>query len=85
MYNTAEVIMEIVNEIQSNDEGGLLGFCVREIDDSYSDTGNGILHMFEKYHEHAELFEEFLGYICGMNLDDIVCKMDGERDYYNSL
>ena len=83
--NIAESIMEVINEIRNNDEGGLLGFCVREIDDSYSDTGDGILYMFEKYPEHAELLEEMLGYICCMNLDDIVCKMDRERDYYNSL
>ena len=89
MHNVQEEIMKVVEEIRNSDnydEEGLFGFCIREIDYySYEETGRGVLYMFEKYPEHAEMLEEMLGAICGMNLDDIVDKMEKERDYYDSL
>ena len=77
--------MNVIKDIRNNGDEGLLGFCVREIDDCYEDSGSGILYMFEKYPEHAELLEEMLGAICGMNFDDILDKMERERDYYDNL
>lgn len=85
MHNVQEEIMNVIKDIRDNDDGGLLGFSVREIDECYEDTGNGILNMFERYPEKAELLEEMLGAICCMNFDDIVDKMERERSYYNSL
>ena len=86
MKKTSEIILEIINDIDEKEEAGLLGFCVREIDDvNYEETGNGIIYMFDKYPEHALLLEEFISRVFCMNLDDIVNKMDRERDYYNWL
>ena len=85
MHNVKEEIMNVVKDIRNNNDGGLLGFSVREIDECYEDTGNGILYMFEKYPEQAELLEEMLGAICCMNFDDIINKMEEDRDYYDSL
>lgn len=88
MKTKSERIMETINKIKNSnneEEPGLFGFAIREIEDTYSETGNGVLFMFNKYPEHAELLEEMLGAICGMNLDDIVNKMERERDYYNWL
>jgi len=86
MKKSSETILEIINDIYEKDEGGLLGFCVREIDNvNYEETGNGIIYMFDKYPEHALLLEEFISRAFCMNLDDIVNKMDRERDFYDSL
>jgi hypothetical protein len=85
MHNAQEEILNVVKDIRNNEDEGLFGFSIREIDDSYSETGNSVLRMFEKYPEHAELFEEMLGAICCMNFDDIINKMEKERDYYDSL
>ena len=85
MKKSSETILAMINGIYEKDEGGLLGFCLRETDENYDSTGEGIFYMFDKYPEHALLFEEFITRVFGMNLDDIVRKMDRKRDYYDSL
>lgn len=86
MKKSSETILAIIDDIYEKDEGGLLGFCVRELDNvNYEETGNGIIYMFDKYPEHALLLEEFISRVFCMNLDDIVNKMDRKREYYDSL
>ena len=87
MKTNVEQIMEEVNKIYSNNDEGLLGFVVREVDDcSYDETGSDIIRVFNKYPEHAEMLDEMLIAVCGCSL--IGClpdEMKNKRDYYESL
>lgn len=90
MKSKSERIMEAVNKIcgrnVDEDESGLLGFCIRENDDSpYSETGNSVLFMFNQHPEHAELLDNMLIAVCGCGIESLLDKMDRERDYYNYL
>ena len=85
MKDRAERIMETVERIYDADDEGLLGFCIRETDDTYYDTGYGVIHMFKEYPEHAELLDMMLIAICGWSIESLENEMEKNRDYFECL
>ena len=58
--------LEAFEEMSYEGKEGLLGFTVLEEENDYYDTGRSILRMFETYPEHAELLNEMLAAVCGL-------------------
>ena len=88
MKNKEEKIMQQVDKIEHED-AGLLGFVVFEsindYDNSYEETGQDIIRLFETYPEQAEWFEKMLIAVCGWGIEFLRREMESQRDYYDSL
>ena len=87
--NKNTTIMNIVNNIYSAKDEGLLGFCVREEvendTENHMKVGDYIVYLFKKYPEQAELLEEMLIAICGWGIESLRKIMEEQREYYESL
>lgn len=81
----AERILKTVDRIYNADDEDLLGFCIRETNDTYEDTGNGVIQMFKEYPEHAELLDKMLIAICGWGIESLEDEMEEKRDYFECL
>lgn len=79
-----ESIMDEISTIDIND-AGLLGFVIAESIDYYTETGKGVINMFNDNPEHAVLLNEMLCSICGWNINSLKNIMEEKREYYNSL
>lgn len=85
---TAKKVMDAVKEIEESgysEPGGLLGFCIESEIDSYDKVGNGIISVFNRHPEQADILEEMLIAICGWGVEGLKERMEENAEYYSGL
>ena len=84
----AKKVMDAVKGIEESDYPepvGLLGFCIESEIDSYDKAGNGIISVFNRHPDQADILEEMLIAICGWGIEGLKERMEENAEHYSEL
>lgn len=88
MTQAAKKVMDAIKRIEESEyqePGGLLGFCIENEIDSYDKAGNGIISVFNRHPEQADILEEMLIAICRWGVEGLKERMEENAEYYSGL